>query len=915
METARGTDEVSVDDPDGSSGAQGAEASPLAPGSPEPASLPPATTLPWLESGPASEGGAGSAAPPDSGARIAGLNRYEDLGLLGRGGMGEVRRVRDRHLGRTLALKVIHAQGLRRPGLVARFLEEAQATAQLQHPNIIPIYDLGRLPDGRLWFTMKEVTGPTLAAVLDGCGAPALQREPGGVRGWGPRRVVGALVKVCEAMDYAHRRGVVHRDLKPANIMVGEHGEVLVLDWGLAKILGHGDLLEATSGEGAVETDRSAAPAHQTQVGCVAGTPAYMAPEQARGEVDCVGPASDIYSLGAILYELLAGRPPYAGDDALHVLEQVRAGPPPALRPGRALPRTPAWGASGSSGEPAPLPAVLVRACARAMARAAEERFSSAGALAEALQAWLEGSQRRQDALEVMDSAAQLAPRAARFREEAAGLRAEARALLATVPQWAPEEDKVAGWRREDEAARLEQAAEALEIDEEIAFHGALAHSPALPEAHACLANRYRVEHASLESRREDAARVEARLRHHLAWLPHDNPSRASHEAYLRGEARFSLTTDPPGATVELYRFVPSQRRLAPQRVRHLGVTPLREVPLERGSYLCLVQHPACEPVHYPFHLGRGEHWEGVPPGDKEPHAVCLPLRGTLGPNEQVVPAGWAWLGGDPDAALSLPRRRVWVDGFVARRFPVTNAEYLAFLDDLVASGRTEAALRVAPRERAGTEGGLGALILGFEGERFSLRPDADGDTWEPGYPVTMVTWEGATAYAAWLAARTGLPWRLPSELMWEKAARGVDGRRFPWGDGFDPSWCCMKDSHPGRKLPSVVDRFATDESPYGIRGMAGNASDWCSDRFAAEGPELETARAGGAPVPLASGGYQVVRGGGWFGTAAVARSANRRYLDSTYRGFDLSFRLVRWMRTGQGPAEGLVTAEEEKRD
>jgi serine/threonine-protein kinase len=253
-------------------------------------------------------------------------------------------------------------------------------------------------------------------------------------------------------------------------------------------------------------------------------------------------------------------------------------------------------------------------------------------------------------------------------------------------------------------------------------------------------------------------------------------------------------------------------------------------------------------------------------------------------------------VGGDPDAPESLDRQRVWVDPFVSRCFPVTNSEYLEFLNDLVVRGRTEDALVFAPRERGGSEDADGPMIVGFDAGRFALRPDSDGDLWEVDYPVTMVTWTGATAFAAWLAERTGQPWRLPSELMWEKAARGADGRRFPWGNDFDPSWACTKDSHPERYLPAVVGRFPVDESPFGLRGMAGNSGDWCADVFRSAGPQPGSARRGGVVTDAEAIGYRVVRGGGWFSPKEGARLANRRYLDPTYRGFDLGFRVVRWL-------------------
>ena len=228
-------------------------------------------------------------------------------GMLGRGAMGEVHRVRDVRLNRRMALKVLKWMFHHRPLTVQRFLDEAQATAQLQHPGIVPVHDLGVLPDGRTYFTMREVAGRTLGEVI------VEVHRASGPRGWAAaasgaslRRLIEYLRTASEAVGYAHERGVVHRDLKPDNIMIGAHNEVFVMDWGIAKVVGRPDL-----GVEALElTGRSEA----TQVGAVFGTPAYMAPEQAAGKPESVGAAADIYALGATLYHLVTGEAPEPSD-------------------------------------------------------------------------------------------------------------------------------------------------------------------------------------------------------------------------------------------------------------------------------------------------------------------------------------------------------------------------------------------------------------------------------------------------------------------------------------------------------------------------------------------------------------------------------------------------------------------------
>jgi serine/threonine protein kinase len=227
------------------------------------------------------------AALPDAGDR-----RYAVGAELGRGGMAEVFLADERDLRRPVAVKV-----MRHDGDPALFLREAQVTAQLEHPNIVPIHDVGVTSEGLPFFTMKVVGGRTLAEVLK-------QRQSR----------LDVLLKICDAVAFAHSRGVVHRDLKPANVMVGEFGEVLVMDWGLAKVENMPDA------RGGVKV----AALGESLDGAVVGTPSYMAPEQARGEA--ADERADVFALGAILYEMLAGVPPHRGRTVMEVLQKAQEG-------------------------------------------------------------------------------------------------------------------------------------------------------------------------------------------------------------------------------------------------------------------------------------------------------------------------------------------------------------------------------------------------------------------------------------------------------------------------------------------------------------------------------------------------------------------------------------------------------------
>ena len=239
------------------------------------------------------------------------IPRFSLVGKLGEGSQGIVYRVNDRDCHREVACKVL-SYATSDPEDVSRFIHEAQVTAQLEHPGIVPIHDLGELRDGTVYYTMKRVDGTSMQDLLTTrSGKPEHRFE-----------LLAMFLRICETMAFAHSRGVIHRDLKPRNIMAGPFGEVLVLDWGLAKVVNCIDVARPmASMRSFPEAD-----AYRTLNGTAVGTPAYMSPEQAMGEVDTLDRRCDIYSLGVILYEILAGASPYVRGEARKVMHQVSHG-------------------------------------------------------------------------------------------------------------------------------------------------------------------------------------------------------------------------------------------------------------------------------------------------------------------------------------------------------------------------------------------------------------------------------------------------------------------------------------------------------------------------------------------------------------------------------------------------------------
>ena len=252
--------------------------------------------------------------------------RLQLLGEIARGGMGAVLKGRDPDLGRDLAVKVLLESHRDKPELIRRFVEEAQIGGQLQHPGIVPIYELGAFADHRPYFAMKPGQGPApLSSLLDEPVGPSARSAPLPVR---------SSRSVCQTIAYAHARGVIHRDLKPSNIMVGSFGEVQVMDWGLAKVLPQGGAADDVSAGKARERETIIATARSggdfdsdlSRAGSVMGTPSYMAPEQARGEVERLDERCDVFALGSILCEILTGEPAFIGRSSGEIQRKASRG-------------------------------------------------------------------------------------------------------------------------------------------------------------------------------------------------------------------------------------------------------------------------------------------------------------------------------------------------------------------------------------------------------------------------------------------------------------------------------------------------------------------------------------------------------------------------------------------------------------
>jgi serine/threonine-protein kinase len=296
--------------------------------------------------------------------------RYTLTRLHARGGIGQVWLARDSALGREVALKELRPERANNPDLWARFLEEARITGQLEHPSIVPVYELARRADDQYpFYTMRFVRGRSLTEAAHDYHN---RRREGRAEALELPTLLTSFVGICQAVAFAHSRGVIHRDLKGQNVVLGDYGEVILLDWGLAKVVNSSDPASATVVQPVAPVPQGADSRDATQPGQVLGTPAYMSPEQAAGRFDQVDRRSDVYGLGAILYEILTGQPPFSGSGTDELLRRVREEEPTAPR--RVNPEA---------------PAALAAVCKKAIAKVPAARYGSAAELAHEVQRFL----------------------------------------------------------------------------------------------------------------------------------------------------------------------------------------------------------------------------------------------------------------------------------------------------------------------------------------------------------------------------------------------------------------------------------------------------------------------------------------------------------------------------------------------
>jgi eukaryotic-like serine/threonine-protein kinase len=756
--------------------------------------------------------------------------KYQFIRKIGEGGMGSVFEVFDADLNRRIALKTMHLVLEGTTGSLHRFLAEAQVMGQLQHPNIVPVYEVGLTEERALYYTMPIVQGRTLKDILRG-----IREAKPDSASFSLTRLIQVLMQVIQAVSFAHDKGVIHRDLNPSNIMIGEHGEVQVLDWGLWQLTPQAKVSTSFSWTSMPEQ--------------ISGTPGYMSPEQVLGRsVDC---RTDIYALGAILYEILTLQTVFQGS-VQQVITDTREKNPERPR---------------ERNKDREIPAVLEEICLKALSKDASKRPDSAMQLSEQLQKWLEveaeKQQRRIRSIDKVNQGKDYLNEYRRVKREVVRLEKREKEIVGHFQPWEPVSLKGDVLSVQDSVTQSRKQLGHMGSKVVSLLTEALGFDPDNSQARQVMADFY--WERFLEA--EDNLNSEDMDFFSTLVAGYDD---GTYKSQLTGEGKVELSSVPAGAEVFIARYEEDGFIRTESDVRRLGITPLGPIPLPMGSYVAILRKPGYRDVRFPVYISRGRAVQA---------SIDLFTDDEIGSGLIYIPGGSFTLGGDPAiTGFSLPRTEIDVPGFFISRDPVTVAEYVEFVNSIVRERGFDSGLQHAPRA---TPEGPFYFEKTAEGLlRFPPEPDAEGDRWEPNWPTMCVSWHDAKAYCDWRTKKEGREYRLPTEIEWEKAARGVDGSWYPWGKRFDASLCNLIVSRRDRGSIAPVDQFPHDVSVYGVRGMAGNCQDWTStEDIVGEGA---TARRG-----------YILRGGSWAAEPPAARCAYREKRDPNYLLGCIGFRVA----------------------
>lgn len=772
--------------------------------------------------------------------------RYVDFEWLGRGGVGVVKSCIDPHFNRRVAMKILHYRLRGDARQRTRFVREAQVLAQLEHPNIVPVHEFGVEQSGSLYFTMKNVQGESLRDILKRLS----ENDPETIAKYSLRYLVDEVFfRICQAVAFAHKNNVIHRDLKPQNILIGEFGEVLVMDWGLAKRISKDAGAATTSPTPRINQKLDLKSGEITIDGAVSGTPLYMAPEQALGLKEKQDERTDIYILGTVLYEILTLKRTVEADSLKDVLGQVvnsQITPPRKKTPRRNIPKE------------------LNAICVKALKKSRNKRYQNVNELIRDLRAFQRGLSVSALPTSRLNKAWKWCLRHAVFSSTIA-----AALLVLTLTEASLSLNKHFHYKnmmdnadyyfeqgdrqfrnerftmiqlrsldqestsniKTDRERKLEQQAKMFRMKREDFFEKAVilyitaTDDPTDKRRAKALITifKQRLESALMNKDYNAAAQWRDFTRH---WLGKslDSIDEATREEFIelsrqvRGDGKLLLSTEPVGAEAVLYEYVERPGgALVPANPIQLGkITDTTESLLPKGSYLLTLSVNGRPPVKMPISVTHSEKVEA---------SVFIPQRGPYGAT--FIPAG-SFIYGGPHSRVSR-LRTVDLPAYYIKTTEVSFREYMEywFAPDGANRSREDCSyIRLNTFEvehiPAWDEKGVLLSILG------------------PYMPVVGISKEAAERYCAWLTKRSGLLHRLPTAKEWEKAARGADGRDYPWGNYYNPAYAYTLEN---REVAEIYGYLApcgslpNDISPYGVLDMGGNAREWTSSLFYENSP------------------------------------------------------------------------------
>lgn len=756
--------------------------------------------------------------------------KYTDSEVLGQGGVGAVYETKDSTLKRTVALKVLSSRLKNSRTHVTQFLKEAQLTACIGHPNIIPIHELGYDCDLGIYYTMKKIDGEDFHQILTNICA----KNKAYLQKYSRRRLLEIFIQVCNGIAFAHSKGLVHRDIKPENIIVGDYGEVFVIDWGLVKNV------DDESVTAPIVKNINATMDTQTLDGQISGTPMYIAPEQIKGDF---GYYSDIYSLGATLYTILTLKLPFTPQsDVMKTLNKVFNGE--FTRPRKKAPKQ-------------KIPKELEAICLKAMALNKNDRYTSVkGLIQDITNYWDHGTisaycypphvkllklMKRHPIVSTTIIASLIGG-----VTSLSGIRAVQYNKAMSYYEIALHNKELADSYL-NEALKLHEKTTALAAennycrflsDEEKTLQHKLQQEASTADSRYQIAlnnfNKIGPRFKTLEVNQKVKEIFKSKAQFSLttnqygrlkkwhtmvkSWLKMSKVNLTEQEKTKLstiqktmsgvGKISFTLPKDQEGIlTIEkinIYRIPATTRRfMQPQKLDRK-----RTFELDRGSYLATVRMQGHRPFSKPFYVNYN---------DEKTINLYIP---------PMPPKGIAYIHGEKAIiggrhSQTYREHQQEIAPFFIKKHEVTIKEYLRFWRNLPFSQREQYSPFIPDKNDR-------CKKVDMWDDNFIILPP-----YEDMHPITGITLDAAKKFCEWKTTRTGLVHRLPTAVEWEKAARGIDGRQFVWGNRYSKEQANILESGQERKqTPAVIGSFPYDRSIYGVIDLMGNVKEMTASTF-----------------------------------------------------------------------------------